>query len=78
MKPAVILALPTLALAAVAPKLEKRQPDLSARAVDLECLRAIPGITDCVQGPIDLNTVLSDLLGCPAGVVTAAIICGLT
>ncbi|KAM0425484.1 hypothetical protein ACHAPT_009273 [Fusarium lateritium] len=70
MKPVVMLALPALALAAVTPKVEERQLPI----FDLDCLRQVAGIADCVA-VIDENTSLADLLGCPANVVVGALLC---
>ncbi|KAJ4186347.1 hypothetical protein NW767_012654 [Fusarium falciforme] len=84
MKPATILALPALALAAATPaKIEERE--LSGIPVDPTCVLAITGITNCVPSldpnnpPVSLD--LSDLVGlltCPVGVIFSVLGCVLS
>ncbi|KAH7120418.1 hypothetical protein B0J13DRAFT_629287 [Dactylonectria estremocensis] len=76
MKVTTVLALPVLALAAATPKLEDRQlPGLPALPLDPACLEGISGISACVSGGINQNTLLTDLLGCPILVILQALDC---
>ncbi|CRK21953.1 hypothetical protein HYQ45_003825 [Verticillium longisporum] len=79
MKVSVILALPALALAAATPAVEERQlpviPSLPGLPLNPTCLLRITGITTCVPGGVDADTLLSDLLGCPVRVILSALDC---
>ncbi|KAM0276023.1 hypothetical protein ACHAQH_007148 [Verticillium albo-atrum] len=79
MKASVILALPALALAAATPPVEERQlpglPGLGGLPLNPTCLLRITGITACVPGGVDADTVLTDLIGCPIRVVLSALDC---
>ncbi|KAL6355621.1 hypothetical protein LRP88_11224 [Fusarium phalaenopsidis] len=79
MKPATLLALPALALAAATPaKVEERQDlDLPALPINLDCVLRITNIATCVNlnNPTNLPSVLSDLVGCPVGIIVQALFC---
>ncbi|KAJ4182007.1 hypothetical protein NW755_010695 [Fusarium falciforme] len=84
MKPATLLALPALALAAATPaKVEERQA--TGNPLNPTCILGITGITACVSGldptnpPVSLD--LSDLIGlltCPLGVILQVVGCALS
>ncbi|KAH7253398.1 hypothetical protein MRS44_015451 [Fusarium solani] len=84
MKPATLLALPALALAAATPaKVEERQ--LPGVPVDPTCILRITGITGCVPslGGLDptnppTTLLLSQLVGlatCPIGIILDVVDC---
>ncbi|KAH7368242.1 hypothetical protein B0T11DRAFT_349745 [Plectosphaerella cucumerina] len=79
MKFSMVLALPALALAAATPAnvVEERQIPglpLPALPLDLQCLLGVTGILACLPNP-GAAPVLTDLLGCPLGVITRALSC---
>ncbi|KAJ3532469.1 hypothetical protein NM208_g8424 [Fusarium decemcellulare] len=81
MKASVVFILPlsTLALAAATAKVEERQATrLPGLPLNPQCLAGIPGITNCLSGPVNPNTLLSDLVGCPLGVIVGALACVLS
>ncbi|KAK7421199.1 hypothetical protein QQX98_002329 [Neonectria punicea] len=76
MKVTAILVLPVLALAAAVPKIEDRQvPELPPLPLSPACLTDITGISACVPGGVNQNTVLTNLLGCPLLVIFKALDC---
>ncbi|RSL81173.1 hypothetical protein CDV31_017059 [Fusarium ambrosium] len=80
MKPATLLALPALVLAAATPQVEERQlPGLPELTVTLNttCLLDITGILDCapVINSSVPTTPLSALAGCSLGIISQALVC---
>ncbi|RMJ01696.1 hypothetical protein CDV36_015610 [Fusarium kuroshium] len=80
MKPATILALPALALAAATPQIEERQlfglPGLIV-TLNTSCLLNITGILDCapaINSSVP-TTPLSALVGCSLDVTRQALVC---